>query len=161
LFLIPVSIFNSCIESDQESIKIESEIKKILDDNNFTLDYIDRYGEKGIKVSNLIEFENLIIALNGKVYDPIAIDNILSQNNLEALPYLNLNYNSLSNKFRQNQRINCVDSWRTVYGRIGIGSSATYIDISFQTGTGSGEISNWDAALGGLTFMIVLGKIIF
>jgi hypothetical protein len=159
LLLIIGFSFSSCVQNDQEFSSNEIQIQRILEKYNFQLDHIDRENNRGIKTSNLNEFEELIKFLKGIESDPNSINEILKANDIRALPFLNKNYFKLSDlqKFPQD-RITCIDSWRTVYARIGIRNSSTHIDLSFQTGTGSGLISNFDAVLGGLTFMTSLGK---
>ncbi|MCU0400421.1 MAG: hypothetical protein MUE75_05310 [Algoriphagus sp.] len=58
----------------------------------------------------------------------------------------------------ENKAILCLQNWRNVYGRLGLNNSLSYIDISFQVGTGTGRIENWNSTLGGLTFGFTLGK---
>lgn len=106
----------------------------------------------------------MLKTLSGKGKERNHIDHILVRNGLEELPLLNFNTIEIlgveSNDSSLRNRIQCLQNWRNVYGRIGIGGGigSTYIDFGFTTGTGSGLIENWNATLEGNTFMIALGK---
>jgi len=159
LGLLPAFILFSCLEKDEDFMSGEAEIKKVLELNNFQLDQIDRNTNDGLKVSNLSQFEQAIKLFKGETFDSLVIENILSQNNLERIPSFNkIKFEVINLNLDSSQKILCVNNWRQVYGRIGVGSGATWIDVSFQTGTGTGLIEDFDAVLGGLTFMTGLGK---
>ncbi|SDC70515.1 hypothetical protein SAMN04488104_100442 [Algoriphagus faecimaris] len=153
----------SCVpfEDDIKEISItESSVNEILKKYDFQLEDIRTNESSGIKIVSLAELESVIQVLKEKKLDETVLRNVLDRNNLESIPIIKSSEASFFIEDRlktQEFKIRCLENWRNVYGRIGI-SSQTYIDISFQTGNGDGLISNFDASLGGLTFMTALGK---
>ncbi|MHA7129520.1 hypothetical protein [Algoriphagus namhaensis] len=159
LNLLPVLILSSCLETEDEFIEVEAEIKQLLESKNFQLEKIDRKTNYGLKVSDIIEFEQAIKLFKGEDFDSLIMDRVLLQNDLEMIPSFNrIKFEVIDVESVIKEKILCLDNWRQVYGRIGVGSGPTWIDLSFQIGTGTGLIANFDAVLSGLTFMTGLGK---
>ena len=95
--------------------------------------------------------------------DQKSFNKILTRNGLKEIPNLNLTSFEVlrvENKdLSSNNRIECIQNWSNIYGRIGIGYfGSRYIDIGFSVGTGSGLIENFFSSYEGLTFMTTLGK---
>lgn len=154
-------LLSSCIE-DGNSEKIHQEkIKGIVESYGFDLELIDSKRSSGLRVKDLYEFETVLKALKNQEINSAILNRIFDENGVNALGFVNTDFfesrsEAVANP--ENKKILCIHNWRNVYGRIGIGTAATYIDISFQTGTGSGLIENFNSTLGGLTFMTALGK---
>lgn len=138
-------------------------IQKMIEENGFEFEFIDSKTKKGIKVENLSELDDLLKVMSGKNKGQKSFTKILTRNGLKEIP--NLNFTSfevlrVENKdLFSNNRIECIQNWRNIYGRIGIGYFGTsYIDFGFSVGTGSGLIENWFSSYEGFTFMSTLGK---
>ena len=117
----------------------------MIEDNGFEFEFIDSKTKEGIKVENLSELDDLLKVMSGKNKGQKSLNKILTRNGLKEIP--NLNFTSfevlrVENKYlSSNNRIECIQNWRNVYGRIGIGYfGSRYIDIGFSVGTGSGLI---------------------
>lgn len=138
----------------------------MIEESGFEFEFIDSKTKEGIKVENLSELDDLLKVISGENKDQKSINKILTRNGLKEIP--NLRFTSLEvlrvkNKdLSSNNRIECIQNWRNVYGRIRIGSiggfSPSYIDFGFSVGTGSGLIENWNSSYEGFTFMSTLGK---
>jgi hypothetical protein len=48
-------------------------------------------------------------------------------------------------------KIECIQNAQSVYGRLNSGNPLVYIDVTFNIGSGSSLIENFQATLGGLT----------
>lgn len=160
--LFPTFFLSSCFE-DEIQLKLDlAEIRETLESNNYELEKISPGGSEGIKILTINELEEVLRVFRGELYDSTLVDVVLARNNVESLPnFHSINFELLNHSSIPEHRINCVHNWRTVYGRIGIsgvGFGSTWIDVSWQTGTGTGYIENFDAVLGGLTFMTGLAK---
>jgi hypothetical protein len=138
-------------------------IQKMIEENGFEFEFTDSKTKNGIKVENLSELDDLLKVMIGKNKGQKSLNKILTRNGLKEIP--NLNFTSfevlrVENKYlSSNNRIECIQNWRNVYGRIGIGYfGSRYIDIGFSVGTGSGLIENFFSSYEGLTFMTTLGK---
>lgn len=136
-------------------------IKEIIDKHGFDFELIDYNGSKGLQVKDLREFETVLMAIKNREIDSAILNRIFYENGINAIESVNADLFEIKSEVGASpnkNRILCIHNLQNFYGRLGIGSSLTYIDVSFQTGTGNGLIENFDATLGGLTFMTELGK---
>jgi hypothetical protein len=100
-------------------------IQKMIEENGFEFEFTDSKTKNGIKVENLSELDDLLKVMSGKNKGQKFLNKILTRNGLKEIP--NLNFTSfevlrVENKYlSSNNRIECIQNWRNVYGRIGIG----------------------------------------
>ena len=158
----------SCNQIEEDQIiqdKTEKllKIQKMIEENGFEFEFIDSKTKQGIKVENLSELDDLLKVMSGENEGQESFNKILARNGLKEIPNLKFTSFEISRvenkEFSSNNRIECIQNWRNVYGRIGIGYfSTSYIDFGFSVGTGSGLIENWNSSYEGFTFMSTLGK---
>jgi len=117
-----------------------------------------------LRIKNLEELDLVLKAIKGKNASEYGLQDILVRNGITELPSVGFNslevYKNDIIPHSSQGKIQCIQNWRNVYGRIGIsgGFGPTYIDFGFTIGDGSGLIVNWNSTLEGNTFMISLGK---
>jgi hypothetical protein len=172
-FLLIFLALVSCDPIEEEQMlqdKTEKllKIQKMIEERGFEFELIDSKTKEGIKVKNLSELNDLLKVMSGETKDQKSISKILTRNGLKEIP--NLIFTSLEvlrveNKdLSSNNRIECIQNWRNVYGKIGVASVfgpstiITWIDFGFTVGTGSGLIENWNSTLEGFTVFHSLGK---
>jgi hypothetical protein len=170
-FLLIFLALVSCDPIEEEQMLQEKtekllKIQKMIEERGFEFELIDSKTKEGIKVKNLSELNDLLKVMSGETKDQKFISKILTRNGLKEIP--NLKFTSLevlrveNRNLSSNNRIECIQNWRNVYGKIGVGSiggfSPSYISFGFSVGTGSGLIENWNSSYEGFTFMSTLGK---
>jgi len=152
----------SCIPQEEQGIN--GLVEKTIEENGFKLSSINPSKSAGLRIKNLEELDLVLKAIKGKNASEYGLQDILVRNGITELPSVGFNslevYKNDIIPHSSQGKIQCIQNWRNVYGRIGIsgGFGPTYIDFGFTIGDGSGLIVNWNSTLEGNTFMISLGK---
>jgi hypothetical protein len=154
-------LLTSCLQNEENSNFEEQLIKNLVLKYKFNLEGIKKNVSEGFKVNDLNEFENYLKSISNHLYDFEDLKNLYFKNGIDLEKFLADDY-SIDQVSEINlsslDRIECIQNAQTVYGRLNSGNPLTYIDVTFNIGSGSGLIESFQATLGGLTLGVSLGR---
>lgn len=162
-FWLIIGLFSflfSCV--DQETFIDSLDLQKRVEAHGLEFISLNKNEAKGLKVKSLKEFEIYLMHISGKSAPSKEVLDLYKKNGYD-LSLGNLTkkvdlQEDNSSSFNPTDRIFCLHNPGSVYAKLNTGNPLVKMEVTFQYGSGSGKIENYDGSLSGITAGVSLGK---
>jgi len=150
----------SCI--DQEPLVGQIDLQERVEAFGLEFISLNKNESEGFKVETLVEFENYLMHISGKSGPVKEVLDLYKKNGYvisldELTKKVNFTEGKSSN-ISSTERILCLHNPGSVYQKLNTGNPLVKMDVTFQYGSGSGEVENYNGTLSGVTAGVTLGK---